>query len=494
MVKKQAIGLVLVMAGTYPSLSSALSLGEIEFNSRVNQPFKARIELLQATEQELAKLQAHLAPPSLFAQAQLARPPFMDSFSFARSIKNGKNYLLISSSQVVTESEFNLLLELTSPKGNLLKRYAVTLAEPSSNLALAPLQQQAPIAPTAPTEPEALDSTAAVERPLEPVLATRPRKNPQGFAAKQIKPRAPKVAIALPQLAFKYRYRVRKAETIFTIAERLNLSSLTLDEKVLALYARNPHAFVEGDLNQLKRGAVLKTPAVVRQERQGRGIAPTPLPMQVADLPKPVAPVLKPQAFASTLKLADLQERLNQAQSLLATGMRENTELKALVQEKNRLLTRREQELAALHLAMSPTPVDKVIGAAGPTGMARPALLEVAPTIPKLENTWQGVFTSPLVWKMTALSALFLVLVALWQKRRSDEQFMQLSVQNAILLPDAYVDEVDDFGNLDCFWAEEELALAHEQLNNLRQSMANLREKSQRLQAYLQPEPISAAV
>ena len=493
MVKKQAIGLVLVMAGTYPSLSSALSLGEIEFNSRVNQPFKARIELLQATEQELAKLQAHLAPPSLFAQAQLARPPFMDSFSFARSIKNGKHYLLISSSQVVTESEFNLLLELTSPKGNLLKRYAVTLAEPSANLASAPLQQQVPIAPT---EPEALDSTASAERPLEPVLATRPRKNSQSAAAKQIKPRAPKVAIALPQLAFKYRYRVRKAETIFTIAERLNLSSLTLDEKVLALYARNPHAFVEGDLNQLKRGVVLKTPAVVRQERQGRGTAPTPLPVQVADLPKPVAPVLKPQAFASTLKLADLQERLNQAQSLLATGMRENTELKALVQEKNRLLTRREQELAALHLAMPmpPTQVGKVIGAAGPTGMARPTLLEAAPAIPKLENTWQGVFTSPLVWKMTALSSLFLVLVALWQKRRSDEQFMQLSVQNAILLPDAYVDEADDFGNLDCFWAEDELALAHEQLSNLRQSMANLREKSQRLQAYLQPEPISAAV
>ena len=274
-----------------------------------------------------------------------------------------------------------------------------------------------------------------------------------------------------------------------------------MDEKVLALYARNPHAFVEGDLNQLKRGVVLKTPAVVRQERQGRRTAPTPLPVQVADLPKPVAPVpkpvapvLKPQAFASTLKLADLQERLNQAQSLLATGLHENTELKTLVQEKNRLLIRREQELAALHLAMPPTPVGNVIGAAGPTGMARPVLLPAVPVMPKLENTWQGVFTSPLVWKMTALSSLFLVLVALWQKRRSDEQFMQLSVQNAILLPDAYVDEADDFGNLDCFWAEDELALAHEQLSNLRQSMANLREKSQRLQAYLQPEPISAAV
>ncbi|MFZ1345141.1 type IV pilus assembly protein FimV [Thiothrix eikelboomii] len=494
MVKKQAIGLMLVMAGTYPSLSSALSLGEIQLNSQANQPFKARIELLQATEQELAKLQVHLAPPSLFAQAQLARPPFMDSLRFARSMKDGKNYLLISSSQAVTESEFNLLLELTSPKGHLLKRYAVALAEPSldlANVAQAPLQQQVP---SVPTEFEPLDSVTLVENTLEPVLATRPNKNPQRSRSKPIKLRAPKVAIALPELAFKYRYRVRKAESIFTIAERLNLSALTLDEKVLALYARNPHAFVEGDLHQLKRGAVLKTPAVVRQSRQGRVAEPTPMPVQVAIVPKSSSPVLKPQALALPLKLTDLQERLDQAQNLLATKVHENTELKALIQAKNHLLTRREQELAALQLAKAQAPIGEVSGAAGPTGMARPALMEAAPAIPKLENTWQGVFTSPLVWKMTALSSLFLVLVALWQKRRSDEQFMQLSVQNAILLPDAYVDEADELCDLDFLWAEDELALAHEQLDNLRQSMANLRETSQRLQAYLQPEPMSAAI
>lgn len=189
-----------------------------------------------------------------------------------------------------------------------------------------------------------------------------------------------------------------------------------------------------------------------------------------------------------------MQERLDQAQNLLTTKVHENTELKALIQEKNRLLIRREQELAALQLAKAQAPIGEVSGAAGPTGMARPALMEAAPAIPKLENTWQGVFTSPLVWKMTALSSLFLVLVALWQKRRSDEQFMQLSVQNAILLPDAYVDEADELVDLGFLWEEDELVFAHEQLDNLRQSMANLRETSQRLQAYLQPEPMSAAI
>lgn len=542
MVKKQAIRLVLVMASTYPGLSSALSLGEIQFNSQVNQPFKARIELLQATEQELAKLQVHVAPPSLFAQAQLARPKFMDSLKFARSIKQGRNYLLISSTQAITEPEFNLLLELTSPKGQLLKRYSIALAEPRSKprSTVAEVQPQSPIAPITPLkeESESLASTALVETVESESLpqatlaikatqkSSRQAHSARSSGSEPVKPKVlmPKVAIPLPPLAFKYRYRVRKTDTIFTIAERLNLSSLSLDEKVLALYARNPHAFVKGDLNQLKRGVVLKTPTALRRKP-----ILEPAPVQIASLPAvskpavpvpqqpklnlaknlakstspteaqlaldpPLAQVLKTQELASGLILSDLQERLNQAQSLLAKGVHENTELKELVQEKNRLLTRREQELAALQTEMTQVQTKTAEGAAGAKGVPRLALMELEQPVVNLENTWQGVFTSPLVWKMTALSSLFLVLVALWQKRRSDDQFMQLSVQNAILLPDAYVDEDDTTGDLDFLWAEGELNFAHEQLTSLRHSMASLREKNQRLQAYLQQEPLSTAL
>lgn len=541
LVKKQAIRLVLVMASTYPSLSSALSLGEIQFNSQVNQPFKARIELLQATEQELAKLQVHVAPPSLFAQAQLARPQFMDSLKFARSIKQGRNYLLISSTQAITEPEFNLLLELTSPKGQLLKRYSIALAEPRSEprSTVAEAQPQPLTAPIASlkVEPESLASAALVEaveseslpQATAAIKATqkpsRQAHSARSSGSEPVKSKLlmPKVAIPLPPLAFKYRYRVRKTDTIFTIAERLNLSSLSLDEKVLALYARNPHAFIKGDLHQLKRGAVLKTPTAVRRKPILEA------PVQIASLPsvpKPAAPVptqptlnlaknlvkststtetrlaidpplaqvLKTQELASGLILRDLQERLNQAQSLLAKGVHENTELKELVQEKNRLLTRREQELAALQTEMTQVQTKTAEGAAGAKGVPRLALMELEQPVVNLENTWQGVFTSPLVWKMTALSSLFLVLVALWQKRRSDDQFMQLSVQNAILLPDAYVDEDDTTGDLDFLWAEDELDFAHEQLISLRHSMASLREKNQRLQAYLQLEPLSTAL
>lgn len=590
MVKKQAIGLILVLASTYPALSHALSLGDIQFSSRVNEPFKARIELLQATEQELKKLQVHVAPPSIFAQAQLTRPAFIDSLKFARSAKNGKHYIVITSTQPIAEADFNLLLEVTSPKGDLLKRYSVALGADQPSKVLAQTETEpSPAAPTNTAEQPAAEldlqtvaaeaapdasqatneavsfavrsaDTVAEDEPAALALNLNVATDPLAIAAntnpatpaesvvvadQQVKeatvavpvanpkldvvrsaraqPEPPKVAIDLPKLAFKHRYKVRKADNIFTIAERMKVKKLTLDEKVLALYSYNPKAFVNGDLNELKVGVVLKTPSTVgkykvtdtipvQMARVEERRAPLPPTTQTAKrktaqtaaspvialaplmVDPPLVKALQDQQLATQLKLSDLQERLTQAQHLLDSSTLENQQLKDLVQEKNHLLTHREAELASLQsqVAQNKHEAQALLsaGAAGPEGAAATS---TAPSPVMAENTWQGVFSSPLVWKMTALSTLFLLLIALWQKRRAADTFMQLSVQNAILMPDDYIDE-EEGGMLDFLWAEDELEQAREQLQGLRHSMASLREQSQRLQAYLNPEPMGAAV
>lgn len=593
--KKQTIGLVLVLASGYPALSQALSLGEIQFNSRLNEPFKARIELLHATPQELDKLQVHVAPPSIFAQAHLQRPAFIDGLQFARSVKNGRHYLIISSSQTVAEAEFNLLLEVTSPKGDLLKRYSVALAEKpsavraattpnpaqdkSTQLEVAAASQEAE--PTLdlgnPTSPEGTPQAVggAVLKPVSqietasssslnlavdteqlnsaesrtmgeaevvaaaPVESTPATTIPVSLPIERsarVRPTTPKVAIPLPKLAFKYRYRVRKNDTVFTIAERLKVGRLNLDEKVLALYARNPKAFVNGDITQLKVGATLRTPSAVGKKRVADPIpAATQLVRRAAPIERPekvqaAKPVVQPKVavqqvvatelasapalidpplaravheleLSSQLKLTDLQERLSQTQQLLETRAQENNQLKELVQEKNRLLTRREEELATLQTQVAQQAPQvralAAMGAAGPEGKTDELVAATSSQASvAVENTWQGVFASPLVWQAGGASALFLLLIGIWQKRRNADKLMQLHVQNTILMPDAYIDEDDseEGSLLNFLWAEEELERAREQLQSLRHSMASLREQSQRLQAYLQPEPLSASV
>ncbi|HMT92909.1 hypothetical protein [uncultured Thiothrix sp.] len=588
---KQTLGLVLIIASGYPVLTHALSLGDIQFNSRVNEPFKARIELLHATPQELSKLQVHIAPPSIFAQAQLQRPAFIDSLKFARSAKNGKHYLIISSPQPVVEADFNLLLEVTSSKGDLLKRYSVSLNDSAESSSKDEIAQPSGAKLTNPASIEKLAAPVqarptVVNQEVQPILAlaqapegitdnpvveTRPvvdaPNTPLNLAVDTdqlsastviepeaavpipvsipiersagIRPNTAKVAIPLPQLAFKYKYRVRKNDTIFSIAERLRVGQLNLDEKVLALYARNPKAFVNGDLTQLKRGAVLRTPSVV-----GRKPSATPIPRstqlvrKALPLERPVqaqaikhkfvsAPVLpatrvlasvpalidSPLARAvhelqvnSQLQLVDLQERLTQAQQLLQVRVQESNQLKELVQEKNRLLSRREAELAELQAQaqvvqqQAQAQISMNAGVAGPEGKTE---VETVLSVPQPrsvtdENTWQGVLTSPLVWQVSGASTLLLLLLSFWQRRRNADQLMQLQVQNSILMPEIYADEQAEVAKqetnlLDFLWGEEELEQAREQLQNLRHSMASLREQSQRLQAYLNPtSPLSA--
>lgn len=602
LVKKQTLGLVLVLASGYPSLTQALSLGDIQFNSRLNEPFKARIELLNATQQELDKLQVHVAPPSIFAQAQLQRPQFIDSLKFARSVKHGKHYLIISSPQRVAETEFNLLLEVTSPKGDLLKRYSVALkggteanskvqtaqapiAEPANSESSGALAETISATPPADNQesqasldlaqnPEAInneqgaeptrleprntnDASAALnlavdteelsanaaptpESEAEPVQVIAAVNEPESAAlvpvsipverSTRVRPSPAKVAIPLPKLAFKYKYRVRKGETIFSIAERLKVGKLSLDETVLALYARNPKAFVNGDINQLKPGSVLRTPNAVGKRRVVESIpAPTQVVRQAKPIERPAqTPAVKPKAApapistagtilasapatidppllqavhelqqASQLKLSDLQERLSQTQQLLETRAQENNQLKELVQEKNRLLTRREEELAGLQteVAQQKTQAQALmtVGAAGPEGKADldAAASTTSPEALVTNNTWGDVLASPLVWQSMTASTLFLLLIGFWQRRRNADKLMQLHVQNSILMPEAYADESEEEEGslLNFLWGEEELEQAREQLQNLRHSMASLREQSQRLQAYLNPIP-----
>ncbi|TXH69997.1 MAG: hypothetical protein E6Q83_07790 [Thiothrix sp.] len=566
-VKKKTLGLVLVLASTYPTVTQALSLGDIQFSSGVNEPFKARIELLQATPQELAKLQVHVAPPSIFAQAQLQRPGFIDSLKFARSISKGKHYLIISSSEPISVADFSLLLEVTSPKGNLLKRYSVALKadKAASPQAVAPLNlvqtpavlaaeennelNQLPSSQVENTTDPATDLELAVDaQPPINTVAEMPAPNsefappnnliPAGLAVERsarVKPSTAKVAIPLPKLSFKYKYRVRKNDTIFSIAERLPLANLNLDEKVLALYARNPQAFVNGDLTQLKLGYLLRTPKAVGKKRFAD---PSPVPTQRIKkaptlererpaktqetqekrLPTAVSPVgtilasapaiidpplaraVQELQLASQLKLSDLQERLTQAQQLLATRAQENAQLKELIQEKNRLMTRHEEDLAKLQdqvkLAQEQSQMQAqavlALGAAGPEGKMEGNLESTLESSGVSEaNTWKGVLTSPLVWQAGGASALFLLLLGLWQKRRHADKLMQLQVQNSILMPefDLEVEDKTEASLLDFLWGEEELEQAREQLQNLRHSMASLREQSQRLQAYLNPTP-----
>src|SRR6188768_1082667 len=103
-----------------PGMSFALGLGDVRLNSPLNAPLDAEIELVNATTEDLATLEAKLATKETFERYGLDWPPFMSSITVSRDrAANGGQVLRIRSNETVTEPFLTLLIEATWARGRL---------------------------------------------------------------------------------------------------------------------------------------------------------------------------------------------------------------------------------------------------------------------------------------------------------------------------------------------------------------------------------------
>ena len=231
------IGLVrgLVALLLLPGISHALGLGDVHLNSPLNAPLDAEIELVNATPEDLATLDAKLATKETFARYGLDWPPFMASVTVTRDrAANGAQVLRIKSTETVTEPFLTLLIEATWARGRLVREYTVLLDPP----VFAP------------------NSVAAAPVPAPAVS--------QRQAAGQISRPAPEAAApsAMPQAPAGGgdSYEVQRGDSLSAIARRLSASSgQRTDQLMVSIYRGNSGAF-EGDMNRLRAGSVLRIP------------------------------------------------------------------------------------------------------------------------------------------------------------------------------------------------------------------------------------------
>src|SRR6478609_8058202 len=114
-----------------PGISHALGLGDVHLNSPLNAPLDAEIELVNATPEDLATLDAKLASKDTFARYGLDWPPFMGSITVTRDRSaNGSQVLRVKSTDTVTEPFLTLLIEASWARGRLVREYTVLLDPP----------------------------------------------------------------------------------------------------------------------------------------------------------------------------------------------------------------------------------------------------------------------------------------------------------------------------------------------------------------------------
>lgn len=243
----QAIGALLLMVCSGAAM--ALGLGDIRVLSKPGQPLVAEIPVISNEPGELDNARVALASATTFARVGLERPQGLVSslqFQFAQDAR-GRAVIRVTSSQVVDQPAINFLIEVEWGQGRLVREYSALVDAPNTAAAIAGPAIEAPRAGANNTIPRQSPVSAAAGADQN-TAATAPTARRSASAAA-----AAQAGDALPA--------VRSGQTLSEIAAAVARSSgHSLDQTMLALLRTNPEAFIGGNINRLKQGAVLRTP------------------------------------------------------------------------------------------------------------------------------------------------------------------------------------------------------------------------------------------
>ncbi|MDF3882569.1 FimV/HubP family polar landmark protein [Cupriavidus basilensis] len=266
-----ALGLLLAQPAAY-----AAGFGQLRVQSNLGQPLQAEIDISGVSAEEADGLTVKLASPDAYAKAGLTYLPAVKSLRLQVERRpNGSYVARVRSTQPLSEPFVDILVDMTWASGKVSRAYTFLLdpagAKPS-NQTFSPttvVQAGTPDdagaagpAASAPA-PSAAPVPAAAPAPVAASQAPRPQ-------AKAPAPRPHRAAapVAEGTAAAAGVYTVQRGDNLTAIANEASQGqdAVSLDQMLVALYRNNPNAFIGGNMNRLKAGAVLKVPS--QQEAQ----------------------------------------------------------------------------------------------------------------------------------------------------------------------------------------------------------------------------------
>ncbi|MDY0248873.1 MAG: FimV/HubP family polar landmark protein [Pseudomonas sp.] len=224
------------------NLTYALGLGDLSVKSSLNQPLEAEISLLEVRDLTSVEIKSQLASPEDFGRAGVGREFFLTGLKFTPVLNaKGKSVIRVTSANPVKEPYLNFLVEVLWPNGRLLREYTILLDPPLYS------PQKIIYAP----QPASIASNRPAPSMQQPV------RKPQAIAPVQAASNetAARSTSALPGAD----YKVQKNDTLWDIAARVGGSS-AVHQTMLAIQDLNPNAFIDGNINRMKSGQVLRLP------------------------------------------------------------------------------------------------------------------------------------------------------------------------------------------------------------------------------------------
>jgi pilus assembly protein FimV len=293
-------GLAGVALLLFSGAAMALGLGEIRVKSQPGQPLVAEIPIISNEPGELEQLQVRLASPVTFERVGLARPEgLINNLSFAVALSDdGRAVVRVTSQEPVQVAALNFLIEVDWGQGRLVREYSALVDTPGALAAASQPIIEAPLPPPSNTiirEPEAAVASEPVPPPAEIPTPVAPAPVPVAAA-----PVAPTPAPVVPTVA-NGQIEVQRGQTLSQIARDLG-QGYSLDQTMLALLRANPEAFINGNINRLKQGAVLRVPQSAEQAQLGRSEAAALVRDQMAEWRQARRPIPQPvESIAATV-------------------------------------------------------------------------------------------------------------------------------------------------------------------------------------------------
>ncbi|MES9990690.1 MAG: FimV/HubP family polar landmark protein [Candidatus Thiodiazotropha sp.] len=407
MIRKLSLA-VAVATALSPIGALALGLGEIHPQSALNQAFKADIDLLSVSQEELQDVRVSLATREAFEKAGMERPYLLTGLKFTPMLTAaGKPVISVSSKDAIREPFLNFLIEVNWPKGRLVREYTVLL-DPPVTLRRAPQAVTAPATSITPT-------TTQVAR-SRPLGVTSSMSSETG--AREYGP-------------------VQPNDNLWTIAKGMQRTDESVEQVMMALQRHNPSAFINNNVNNLKVGKILRLPedggvtslskqeareeflAQTRAWKTGRGeaAAPTtakkPVTAEAREedrlrliSPKPgegEAAEREGMAESANEEVRRLQEEIMLVRESNEGALQENDALKNRVQELEkqiqdiqRLLTLKSDQLAEIQTAQD-IAADKMEEMEAVEPAAEPAEAETEVAAPEVEAEPTAVAEEPVV-------------------------------------------------------------------------------------------------
>ncbi len=319
MVRRISYILLISLWFLVPGQLFALGLGEINVDSALNQPLEARINLISARTDELEEMRIELAPADVFDRVGVPRPYFLTQLKFEPiSLPGGRLAIRVTSKDPVREPFLTFLVEVTWPKGRLLREYTVLLDPPEFAQQRAP-QVTTPLVSQTPTTDEVVKeevvvseittqpsvNTSASAEDLEDIEAVRARLD-QELGIDHSEPVAASEEIVDAEPAAEEieeaveietqteeivaeddvivaeeievadvepideidsnaisggDYTTVKGDTLYSISKNAsNSTEVSIAQMMLAIQQANPSAFIRDNINHLKTGEVLRIP------------------------------------------------------------------------------------------------------------------------------------------------------------------------------------------------------------------------------------------